>query len=221
MKKVVLIIMVVSVMLLTGCSTKQFIAYQPERSFNVNAPFDKTWTAVIEYAASHNYTITNVEKESGIITMQTSLFKAAVQKKGVVDRNYYYTVERSKKLKGKDNLFVESNFNIHVKKLSESTCNVTVNLRDNGKVVSIDKKEKRKTFKANNLSTGTFEKNTIHEIMDNLRIQDVGKAARPYRKTTNTASTSRASTSTTVRRSMTTPRTVIRRTYPSTRYSRR
>lgn len=51
-------------LLLTSCSTtKDFHLYQSDHSFKVKAEFDQVWEEVIDYVAESNYEITNLEKK--------------------------------------------------------------------------------------------------------------------------------------------------------------
>ena len=90
-------------LLLASCSTtKDFHLYQRDHSFKVKAEFDQVWEEVIDYVAESNYEITNLEKESGIITISPCRFKAAFQVKGRQNNNYYYAVQNYPKYKKKD-----------------------------------------------------------------------------------------------------------------------
>lgn len=171
MNRKVLSYMSAAVILLmaAGCSTtKDFHHYQSEHSYKVKAHYDQVWEEVIDYVAESNYNITNLEKESGIITISPCRFKAAFQVKGNQDNAFYYSVQNYPKHKDK-RLYVISNWNIRVKPISHFVTKISVNLLDNGEVVAIDKDKKETRLDLSNQSTGTFEKMILYQILDNLR----------------------------------------------------
>lgn len=156
-------------LLLASCSTtKDFHLYQSDHSFKVKAEFDQVWEEVIDYVAESNYEITNLEKESGIITISPCRFKAAFQVKGMQNNNYYYAVQNYPKYKKKD-LYVISNWNIRVKPINHYVTKISVNLLDNGRVIAIDDDKKQIELDLANQSTGMFEKKILYQILDNLR----------------------------------------------------
>lgn len=174
MKKYIkLYICAVCVILMSACSsTKDFHLYKSEHSYKVKAEFDQVWEEVIDYVAESNYEITNLEKESGIITISPCMFKAAFQVKGIQNDDYYYAVQNYPKYKKKD-LYVVSNWNIRVKPINHYVTKISVNLLDNGKVLVFDDDKKEIELKLVNQSTGTFEKKILYQILDNLRKRNV------------------------------------------------
>lgn len=169
MKKGLFIPICVALFGLCSCSTtKDFHRYSAENSYRVRADFDQTWEEVIDYVAECNYEITNLEKESGIITIRPCKFKAAFQIKGRQDYNYYYSVQYYPKYKDKK-LYVISNWNIRVKPINHWITEISVNLLDNGEVIMIEDNKKETVLDLANQSTGRFEKMTLYSILDNLR----------------------------------------------------
>lgn len=58
-------------MLLTGCSsTKDFHSYRSDKTYIIDTDYDQVWDEVIDYVSERNYEITNIEKESGLITIK-------------------------------------------------------------------------------------------------------------------------------------------------------
>lgn len=169
MKKYILFLCACIALFLSSCSTtKDFHYYGSEHSFKVKAEFDQVWEEVIDYVAESNYEITNLEKESGIITISRCRFKAAFQVKGRQNNNYYYAVQNYPKYKDKK-LYVVSNWNIRVKPINHWVSKISVNLLDNGEVIAIDKDKKETVLDLSNQSTGIFEKMILYQILDNLR----------------------------------------------------
>lgn len=168
-KKLSYMILSVAVLSLCGCaSTKDFHYYHTEHSYKIKADFDDVWEEVIDYVAENNYEITNLEKESGIITISPCKFKATFQVKGLQDNNYYYAVQNYPKYK-KNKLYVVSHWNIRVKPLTHWVTQISVNLLDNGRVIMIDDNGKETSLDLANQPTGKFEKMTLYSILDNLR----------------------------------------------------
>lgn len=168
-KKISHIILCVAVLSLCGCaSTKDFHYYHAEHSYKVKGHFDEVWAEMIDYVAESNYEITNLEKESGIITISPCKFKAAFQIKGEQNNEYYYAVQYNRKYKGKK-LYVVSHWNIRVKPLTHWVTQISVNLLDNGKVIMVDNDGKETELDLANQPTGRFEKLTLYAILDNLR----------------------------------------------------
>jgi hypothetical protein len=109
--------------LLVFCLTFIFCATAPtprqiQNSFPIEKPFDSTWQAVIEVFAELSLPIMNMEKASGLITTDWISFRgqkntdyADCGKGGLMD------VE-------KDRL---GKFNVYVKKISESSCEIKIN----------------------------------------------------------------------------------------------
>lgn len=155
-------------LVLCGCSSvKDFHTYKTDNTFKLKAEFEDVWEEVIDYVATSNYEITNIEKASGLITIIPCSFKAAYQIKGKQDDNYYYAVQYYRKYKNNP-VYVVSNWNIHVKPIDHYTTSISVNLLNNGKVVIVDKDKEINVNLANH-TTGTFEKSVLYNIMDNLR----------------------------------------------------
>lgn len=82
----------------------------------INKPYDDVWAGVIDYFASNNFPIKNMEKASGIITTDFKSFKidptlcdCGVKASGFVDVD------------------PELNFNVTVVKLKDNQTKVTVN----------------------------------------------------------------------------------------------
>ena len=157
-----------SFMTISCSTTKDFHHYQSEHSYKVKAHYDQVWEEVIDYVAESNYNITNLEKESGIITISPCRFKAAFQVKGSQDDTYYYSVQNYPKYNDRK-LYVVSNWNIRVKPISHYVTKISVNLLTNGEVIAVDKDKKETRLELSNQSTGTFEKMILYQILDNLR----------------------------------------------------
>ena len=152
--------------LLIGTFALQVIAILIINGINkVTDILDKRSTPLAEDISEQ---ITNLEKESGIITISPCRFKAAFQVKGMQNNNYYYAVQNYPKYKKKD-LYVISNWNIRVKPINHYVTKISVNLLDNGRVIAIDDDKKQTELDLANQSTGTFEKKILYQILDNLR----------------------------------------------------
>lgn len=157
---------------LSSCAgLKDFHQYRAEHSFKVKAEFDDVWEEVIDYVSENNYEITNIEKESGLITIKPCRFKASFQVKGKQNNMYYYAVQNYPKYK-KCKLYVVGNWNIRVKPVDHWVTRINVNLVDNGEVIAVDKDKKEYKLELSNQSTGTFEKMIMYNILDNLRKRD-------------------------------------------------
>lgn len=161
------------IVLFGACSSARGLqGFDVENSFKVHGSYDDVWDGVIGYISSCNYKVTSIEKESGIISIGACRFKACVQGYGVRGMDYYYIIEDCGKYRG-ESLYVTSNWNIRVKKVSDYVQIISINLSDNSRVV-IDNSEKRKKKDEvitglDNQSTGIFERKVLRSILDELR----------------------------------------------------
>lgn len=159
---------IILILVLSSCNTtKDFHRYNVDTSFDIKADYDCVWDEIIDYVSECNFEITNIEKESGLITIKPCQFKACFQIKGYQNKDYYYTVQNCPKYKSYQ-LFVVSNWNIRVRRINHWVTRVNVNLIENGKVIATNNKEGVSLNLYNN-TTGTFEKNIKYEILDRLR----------------------------------------------------
>lgn len=161
------------IVLFGACSSVNgFHGYDVENSFKVRGSYDEVWDGVVSYVSSCNYKITSIEKESGIISVGACRFKACVMGYGLKGMDYYYVIEDCGKYRG-ETLYVTSNWNIRVKKVSEYVQVISINLSDNSRVI-IDNSGKRKKkdeviMGLKNQSTGIFERKVLRSILDELR----------------------------------------------------
>lgn len=154
--------------MLCGCSSVRDYHYYPaERTYRVKADFDATWDAAIDYVSEKNYNVTNVEKESGIITIAPNRFTAAMQNRGYNDGRYSYSVQYNRECKGK-RLFVIGNWNIRIKSADHWHTDITINIPENGYLVMVDKHGRSEDVAYPFRSTGSFEKGTYYGILSKI-----------------------------------------------------
>lgn len=111
-----------------------------QKTFLYDKPYDAVWQAAIEAIAEMNLPIDNLEKDSGLITISWQNFGAQSASTGFCDcgrinaPSQYSDGEwipgRPNKEAGgieTETWYVRGHFNIFVKPISESSCELTVN----------------------------------------------------------------------------------------------
>lgn len=167
------VIVLCVIALLTSCkTTKDYHDYSYQKSFELRYDYDDVWNQVVDIVADKNYVVTNIEKESGIITMQAYSFNASMQKNGINSKDSYYSVQYDRGLRNKK-LYVIGNWNIRVKRVNDWITQISVNLTENGKVMYKETNGTKKYINKPNRSTGKFEKQLLYMILDKIRINDL------------------------------------------------
>ncbi len=117
--------MFMSFVFISGCSAPQRIAptpYAVENERRVERPFDATWQSAVEWFATHNTPIKNIDKSSGLISTEYSMsMKDALvfMDCGRGDSTMTGKVEMDNYL---------GNFNVLIKKIDDNSTKVVVNV---------------------------------------------------------------------------------------------
>ena len=72
MKKLLLI--AIAALTFTGCATTQAQNYQFDKSRTYNSSFDDVWDNLVQWHADKNISISNIDKDSGLIVAESSGF---------------------------------------------------------------------------------------------------------------------------------------------------
>jgi hypothetical protein len=157
-----LIFICISSIILSSCATN---SYQPPRAriietkFTINKNYDNTWQGLVNWFASHNSPIKNIDKSSGLITTEYNLSvqdQARYLDCGVLESG---TLQSAR--------FGESfgNFNILVAKIDDNSTKVTINCFFKTIINQYNLKgELIFTEKVDCNSTGVLEKEIIRSI---------------------------------------------------------
>ena len=117
---------------LAACASNKFIPPQPRKiqnAFPCDKPFDAVWQATIEAVAELNLPIGNLEKESGLITIDWINFPAQNPKDGYCDCGQLLPIRQDEEKRQKDysTWDVRGHFNIFVKRLATGRCEIKIN----------------------------------------------------------------------------------------------
>ena len=139
-------------LLFVGCATAP-APRQIVNAFQIDAPFDKTWSAVVEVFAELNFTIDNLENDSGLITTGWLDFSGSHNKHLSDCGGMGITIEVNK----------EGKFNVFVKPLTETTSEIKINCVIEQTVKLSDIVSRRKC-----VSTGVLEKDMYDMVIEKL-----------------------------------------------------
>jgi len=110
--------------------------YLSDRSFEINRPFEETWSKCIDLIASKGYGINLIDKSSGlIVTNKTEfidVFTYENDKGELENKNAYVVIDGRRIIAGSEKIKVKpnsilGNWNIRVKKIDENNTSVTDN----------------------------------------------------------------------------------------------
>jgi hypothetical protein len=131
---------------------------QITNSFPVNAPFEATWTAVIESFAEMNLPIMNMEKASGLITTDWISFGG---------NNQWVRYCDCGKLGLNEERARRGKFNVFVKKADDASCEMKINAVFEVVVASALARNAPESIKTC-VSTGNFEAEICKNIMEKI-----------------------------------------------------
>jgi hypothetical protein len=112
-------------MVIAGCSVPAHIKpvqYDVEKERVINKSFDATWQKAVEWFATHNMPIKNLDKSSGLISTEYTLsIKDAgrYMDSGQGESNFSGKVELDRHM---------GNFNLLIKKIDDSSTKVVINV---------------------------------------------------------------------------------------------
>jgi hypothetical protein len=111
--------------LIAGCSAPEYIkptTYTVEKDRIINKSFDVIWQSTVEWFATHNTPIKNLDKTSGLISTEYSLSMAEAAQ-------YMDCGSGESNFSGKVELVNHTgNFNVLVKKIDENSTKVSINV---------------------------------------------------------------------------------------------
>jgi len=125
--------LVLGIFLIIGaCATIKYTPPEPrqiQNTFPCNKPFDAVWQATIEAVAELNLPIGNLEKESGLITIDWINFQGQNPKDGYCDCGQLLPLRQDEEKPQKEysTWDVRGHFNIFVKRLKTDGCEIKIN----------------------------------------------------------------------------------------------
>ena len=123
--KLIYVFIVLSILMIVSCSAPEYIkpnTYIVEKDRVINKSFDTVWQSTVEWFATHNTPIKNIDKNSGLISTEYSLsIGEAVQ--------YMDCGSGESNFNGKVELVNHTgNFNVLIKKIDEHSTKVNINV---------------------------------------------------------------------------------------------
>lgn len=165
----ILIISIIVFLAMSCTSTARFVPVPVtkviEKERIINKPYDAVWQSTVEWFATHNTPIKNVDKSSGLISTEYSLPMGEAAR-------YMDCGTASSSFMGKTSLENHSgNFNVLVKKVSDNSTKININVFFGCSVNSYQYKGLLSTeyvlkssSRINCTSTGTLEKEVLDYI---------------------------------------------------------
>ncbi len=157
-----LVLLLISSTIFSGCAAN---SYQPPRAriienkFTINKNYDDTWQGLVNWFASHNSPIKNIDKSSGLITTEYNLSvqdQARYLDCGILESGTLTSARFGESL---------GNFNILVAKIDDNSTKVTINCFFKTIINQYNLKgELAFTEKVDCNSTGVLEKEIIRTI---------------------------------------------------------
>jgi len=125
MVKILFAVIVLPVFMIVSCSAPEYIkptTYVVEKDRAIGISFDTVWQKAVEWFATHNTPIKNIDKSSGLISTEYIMsIDEAMQ--------YMSCGSGESNFSGKVELTNHSgNFNVIIKKIDENSTKVTVNV---------------------------------------------------------------------------------------------
>jgi len=187
MKKLDLLLMTVSVLILTSCVTTKLDTttiplkhIEPVKNeFTFTASYDDIWNACIAFFAENNVGIDKFDKASGFISSPDTRFVSTVEDDNgdyvnpeadiVIPRLAYFKKDGT-------GLRASARWNVLVRKIDDKHCNVSINLGNplteaylySGYNSLYQPNLRWTEYRCNSKSTGHFEKFMFDQISDRL-----------------------------------------------------
>jgi hypothetical protein len=125
MKKLNTIILIILTILAVGCGGATYkppVQYTVQKDVTIYKPFDAVWQSAVEWFATHNTPIKNIDKSSGLISTEYSLSVTEAAKYmdcGNASQGFTNKTEISNRI---------GNFNVLIKKIDDGSTKVSVNV---------------------------------------------------------------------------------------------
>jgi len=153
MKTKILVLAVLFLFFACGTAPKPRLI---QNSFSIEKSFEAVWQAVIETFAELNLPILNMEKASGLVTTDWISFRGQKDETGYCSCGKapfpYFEVDRTGK------------FNVYVKKVSDSACEIKVN-----SIFEKTSAYENSVIKRSCVSTGKLEAEIHKLVTDKLK----------------------------------------------------